>query len=241
MLNQNEQSISYFDSSSLEQALDFIDVLDTPVNYAYFSDGGIHYCEEFDAGTWDGTLEYQKGSIVTYNDAKYKAVNAVPANTEISNTEYWQSFTNPDNQGNLLFTDFTFFTQATQKSFGHDIQFTDGIKLFPGFNLVLFNTSLYSNSGTISAEQRNIDFVMATTNDNTGVLTRCQRRFNKTIRQNSLGNYTPISFWNVVYDYQEPLHLQLRWNLPFSATAQNRLALRYSEVVVFNFNAGHKR
>ena len=241
MLNQNEQSISYFDNSSLEHALDFIDVLDTPVNYVYFSDGGIHYCEEFDNGTWDSTTEYQKGAIVSYNGSKYKAINSVPANTDITETGYWQPFTNPDSAGNLLFSDFTFFPQANQKSFGHDIQFTDGIKIFPGFTLILFNTSLYSSNGRISAEQRNIDFVLSATNDNTGELTRLQRRYNRTIVQNSCGMYTPVSFWSVIHNYESPLHLQLRWSLPYSETAQNRLGLRYTEIALFNFNAGHKR
>ena len=52
---------------------------------------------------WDWDNFYPAGTIVNYGDVYYRAVQNVPAGTEITNTAYWQEYT-PATQSDLMTT-----------------------------------------------------------------------------------------------------------------------------------------
>lgn len=49
---------------------------------------GLRYAPKF-VGAWDKTIEYAALSVVYANDQSYVSRKTVPANTEITNTEFW--------------------------------------------------------------------------------------------------------------------------------------------------------
>jgi len=52
---------------------------------------------------WDSDNYYPQGSIVNYNNVYYRAIKNTPADTDITNTEYWTEYT-PGTQDELMTT-----------------------------------------------------------------------------------------------------------------------------------------
>ena len=241
MLDFSQESIGgYFDPSTLEKTLGYIDLFDSTIDYTYFNEGALVEAAQFLAGEWDDTIAYAQGSIVTHNNARYIAQKYVPTQIAITNTAYWQPYEQYDDNDTLLFSNLEFFGSPKQKSTGTGIQFPDGPKILPGFNIILFNTTLYSDRGTIGDDERTLFFQLEarqTNNSNVGL----QRRHFLTVKEGTIGMYTPIEFWNVRLQYEMPADLQLRYKLSYSENAQNRPRFRYNEMLILHINSNHKR
>ena len=241
MLDFSQESIGgYFDPSSLDKALGYIDAFDSNIDYMYFNEGGLVEAEQFLAGEWDDSNTYAQGSIVTHNESRYIATKFVPTQIAITNTGYWPPYEAYDDNDTLLFSNLEFFRSPSQKSTGTGIKFPNGPKLLPGFNIIFFNTILYSDRGTIGDDERTLFFQLEARQTN-GVNVGLQRRHLLTVKEGTIGTYTPIEFWNCRLQYEMPADLQLRYRLSYSENAQNRPRLRYNEMLILHVNSNHKR
>lgn len=241
MLDELQESIGgYFDPASLQKTLDYIGAMDSTIDYIYFNEGALVEAAEFLAGEWNDEIAYAQGSIVTHNEQRYIAKKYVPTQIAITNTAYWQPYSAYDDNNTLLFSNLEFFGSPKQKSTGTGITFPKGPKLLPGFNMIFFNTTLYSDRGTIGDDERTLFFQLETRQPN-GTNVGLQRRHFLTVKPDTIGTYTPIEFWNVRLQYEQSADLQLRYKLSYSDNAQNRPRMRYSEMMIIHFNANHKR